>query len=43
MQAAGCAPDVISYNSALGAVAGAGRGKEERDRLLRHMEEHKAA
>ena len=40
MQAAGCAPDVISYNSALGAVAG--RGKEERDRLLRGMEENKA-
>ena len=30
MQAANCKPDVISYNSALGALDRAGKGKEER-------------
>ena len=31
MKAANCSPDVISYNSALGAIDRAGGGKEERD------------
>lgn len=38
MQAANCKPDVISYNSALGALDRAGKGKEERDRLLEDMQ-----
>eukprot|EP00913_Durusdinium_trenchii_P001998 g1848.t1 len=37
MQAASCRPDVISYNSSLGALDRAGRGKEDRDRLLQEM------
>eukprot|EP00435_Cladocopium_sp_Y103_P047354 s200_g13.t2 len=40
MKAANCSPDVISYNSALGAIDRAKGGKEERDRLLQDMEKN---